>query len=169
MHVSIQAKIVDIYTDGSAEKRPGGRLGCGSYCKYDDEEYSMSIDCNRQLLSGYNIPTAQPCSNPTAEFVAFVETLKILRDTSRAYHLRFWIDYNGIEKWTTGQWQAKEPHIKLILQEYRAIQKSMKCIVTVHWVKGHSGVEGNTKADTLASMYTTNTNDFETLAVMLSV
>ena len=159
---------LDIYTDGSAEKRPNGRLGCGSFCVYDEEEYGMSISCTREVLSSYKIPLTQPCSNPTAEFVAFVETLKLLKDTSKSYHLKFWIDYNGIEKWTTGEWKAKEPHIKLILEKYHAIKKTMKCAVSVHWVKGHSGVYGNEMADKLAGSYTTDTSEFEILAELIN-
>jgi ribonuclease HI len=163
----MEREIVDIYTDGSAEKAGTKRLGCGSYCHYNDEDYSMSISCTREVLSKYGIPLSQPCSNPTSEFVAFVETLRILKCTSKNFHLKFWIDYNGVGKWTSGEWKAKEPHIKLILEEYNKIKKTMKCEVSIHWVKGHSGEHGNVMADALAGSYTTDTEEFEVLAELL--
>lgn len=163
------ATTVDIYTDGSAEKRPNGRLGCGAYCNYEDEDYTMSIACTREVLSRYGIPSTQACSNPTSEFVAFVEVLKLLQDTSSRYHLKFWIDYNGIEMWTTGKWNAKEPHIKAILAEYKQAVSKMKCKVSVHWIRGHAGVHGNEMADRQAGKYETNTEEFEQLAAVLSV
>lgn len=158
---------LDIYTDGSAEKRPGGRLGCGAFCSHMGQEYTMSVACTREVLAKYNIPVSQPCSNPTSEFVAFVEVLKILRNTPSNYHLRFWIDYNGIGMWTTGQWRAKEPHIRAILQVYKTLMKTMKCQVSVEWLRGHSGVYGNDMADAQAGSYTTDTSQFEELATLL--
>lgn len=163
----MQPVTLDIYTDGSAEKHAGGRLGCGAFCSYMGKEYVMSLECTKEVLGKYNIPASQPCSNPTAEFVAFVEVLKILRNTPSKYSLKFWIDYNGVGMWTTGQWRAKEPHIRAILQEYKAVIESMKCHVSVHWVRGHSGSYGNDMADRQAGSYTTDIDQFEELAKLL--
>lgn len=160
-------EVIDIYTDGSAEKK-GTRLGCGSFCLFHDNEYRMSVDCTRELLTLYGIKTTQPCSNPTAEFVAFVETLKILRNTKEKYHLKFWIDYNGIGKWISGEWKAKEPHIRAVLKEYQSIRKGMLCEVSVHWVRGHSGTYENDQADKMAGLYKTNVEEFVELANLIS-
>lgn len=163
----MQPTTIDIYTDGSAEKHAGGRLGCGAYCSYLGKDYHMSLECTREVLDSYGIPRTQACSNPTAEFVAFVEVLRILKSTPAKYHLKFWIDYNGVGMWTSGQWRAKEPHIRAILCEYKTIVEAMKCQVSVHWVRGHSGCHGNAMADTQAGLYKTNTDQFEELAKLL--
>ena len=158
---------IDIYTDGSAEKRTGGRLGCGAFCLYGDREYTMSVACTREVLDCYGISPTQQCSNPTAEFIAFVEVLKLLKNTHANHHLKFHIDYNGIEKWTTGAWKAKEPHIRAVLDEYKRLITVMKCKVSVHWVRAHSGIYGNESADKQAGMYSTDTTQFQELARVL--
>lgn len=56
-------------------------------------------------------------------------------------------DFNGIHKWVTGEWRAK----KNLTQHYRDFMLENKnCVDTWHWVKGHTGVRGNERADALA-------------------
>lgn len=155
---------VDIFTDGSAEKKKGGRLGCGAFCSYLNEEHRLSLECTRDVLSTYGIPVTQSCSNPTSEFIACIEVLNILKNTPEHYHLKFWIDYNGIMFWTNGTWRAKEPHIKLLLAAYKRIIKTMKCQVSVQWIKGHKDSYGNKQADLQAGLYTTDISGFKELA-----
>lgn len=57
-------------------------------------------------------------------------------------------DYEGIEKWCTGVWQANKPGTK----KYREFYLSLRDRLTVNFikVKGHSGDEYNDMADHLA-------------------
>ena len=57
-------------------------------------------------------------------------------------------DYEGIEKWCTGEWRANKPGT----QKYAAFYKAVSADVCVRFVKvkGHSGVKYNELADKLA-------------------
>ena len=57
-------------------------------------------------------------------------------------------DYEGVEKWITGEWTCRKP----ISQQYRdKMYELMKQIgVTFEHVKAHKGNEGNNHADRLA-------------------
>lgn len=57
-------------------------------------------------------------------------------------------DYEGIEKWATGEWAAKS----IIAKDYVSFIKGMEHIVNIKFykVKAHSGVQYNEEADELA-------------------
>lgn len=63
-----------------------------------------------------------------------------------AIHAEINYDYNGIEKWATGEWQAKNP----VTQGYR--QFIRECTIEITWkkVEGHTGNRWNERADQLA-------------------
>jgi len=170
---------LDIYTDGSHKKHsPKGGLGIGVYCKYDDIEYKLSKTIDQELLLSYDIPqktidlwsapnefptfgrelvlsaTETECSNPTAEYVALAETLKILKicPFNSNSVIRIYSDYEGVQKWTNGIWQAKKPYIIKIRDYVQKSIKEMGCTVELIHVKGHSNIYGNEQADKLASI-----------------
>lgn len=62
--------------------------------------------------------------------------------------LDLYYDYEGIEKWCTGAWQAKKPGT----QNYRDAYLSMKPKLAVHFhkVAAHTGIELNERVDQLA-------------------
>lgn len=62
--------------------------------------------------------------------------------------LDLYYDYEGIEKWCTGAWQAKKPGT----QSYRDAYKSIQDRLTVHFhkVAAHTGVVLNERVDRLA-------------------
>ena len=57
-------------------------------------------------------------------------------------------DYQGIESWATGDWQAKN----VFTQQYRDIMQTLMRHIQINFVKvkGHSGIPGNELADQLA-------------------
>lgn len=61
-----------------------------------------------------------------------------------AVHLHY--DFEGIEHWVTGAWQAKNSVTKAY------VEFMSECAVDIKWVdeEAHSGVEGNERADQLA-------------------
>lgn len=58
-------------------------------------------------------------------------------------------DYEGIEKWVTGEWKANNEYTRRYAYKMQEYILSGIDIRFVH-VKGHSGVPGNEKADSLA-------------------
>ena len=57
-------------------------------------------------------------------------------------------DYQGIESWATGDWQAKN----IFTQQYRDTMQTLMRHIQINFVKvkGHSGIPGNELADQLA-------------------
>ena len=57
-------------------------------------------------------------------------------------------DYEGIEKWATGRWQAKQE----LTQRYKKFMGNCKVKVFWHKVASHTGDKWNDRADELAKM-----------------
>lgn len=62
--------------------------------------------------------------------------------------IEIYYDYEGIEKWCTGVWQANKEGTKHYREVY--LECSKKVIIHFHKVKGHSGNEYNDRVDSLA-------------------
>lgn len=152
-----------LYTDGSHFKKTNGHLGCGIFCIYNNQEYKYSKVCDKDLLDTYGIITT--VSNPTAEFIGYVEALKLLYNSSKdlsGYNIIFKIDYIGVSKWMSGEWQCKEDHIKKIKTQADFYKAKLSCNIIIEYVLGHSGDYGNDQADLLAKN-TNNINTFDKL------
>lgn len=164
---STDPMVLHIYTDGSHQRKLD-YLGIGAWCRYQDQVYELSAKVTRDTLESYGIARDAVCSNPTAEFIAFAEVLKrfVALDENRSIiraadsnlelirfkgTLKFFLDYNGVEKWMLGKQKAKAPHIIKVRDFCRALIKTMSCTVEYVHVPSHSGVEGNECADKLAS------------------
>ena len=141
-------KIINIYTDGSHQPYNNNYLGAGAYCNYKENEYELSITCDKEYLTKYKIKEAG-CSNPTAEFFGFAEVLRYFVGVS-GYSIHFHIDYEGVDNWMNGSWNCKKTYIKKIKEYCKEILTRIKCDVHIFHIDGHSGNKGNDRADILA-------------------
>ena len=135
--------IVIAYTDGACSGNPG-RGGWGVFLKCNSME---------KELSGHESNT----TNNRMELRAAIEALKALKKQSKmAIYTDSKYVKDGITSWVANWkkngWQtaAKKPVKNVDLwQELEEIQQQH--VVSWHWVKGHSGNEGNDRADLLAT------------------
>lgn len=154
-----QSKGIHIYTDGSDKTN---HLGFGAFCNYKGVSYEMSRTCDDRCLARYKINRKEKISNPTMEFMGFAQTLRTLSMLNidwESEHLYFYIDYNGVEKWMSGEWKCNEYYIKNIKSKCEEYLNKLGCKYTIYHVKGHSGNYGNDQADRLAGM-SENINTF---------
>ena len=134
---------VTLYTDGACRGNPGPG-GWGAYMLYQDAE---------KKINGAEPET----TNNRMELKAVIESLSLLKrscqidlKTDSKYVLQ------GITEWLPGWkrngWKtaAKKP-VKNVDLWQRLDQEAGRHQIDWHWVKGHSGVEGNEIADQLAN------------------
>ncbi len=147
--ISTKDKPIQIYTDGSDIKGTG-KIGTGIYIEHNGKEYKKSNIHNvEDFKNKYNIDTN--VSNPTMEIAALVEALTEFKD--RGEHLVIYSDYEGVQKWVSGEWKVKQPYIKDLVDQAKALIAQIEKnggSVQLKWVRGHSGVKGNEKVDAVA-------------------
>nr|WP_272211845.1 ribonuclease HI [Marinicella sp. W31]MDC2877734.1 ribonuclease HI [Marinicella sp. W31] len=135
-------KNVEIFTDGACSGNPGPG-GWGAVLRYGDTE--------RELSGGEQLTT-----NNRMELMAAIEALKALKQpcTVSLYTDSVYVK-DGIGKWIHGWkkngWKtaAKKPVKNVELWQMLEDERN-RHDVTLHWVKGHAGHEGNERADELA-------------------
>lgn len=128
-----------IYVDGSWID---GNIGYGVVILKDDQlihEIAEPIENSDQDL--------QNIRQVAGELQAVQDAINWLTENG-AIHAEIYYDYNGIEKWATGEWQAKNP----ITQGYRHFIR--ECTIEITWkkVEGHTGNRWNERADQLAKV-----------------
>ncbi len=136
-------KQVEIFTDGACKGNPGPG-GWGALIRYGDHE---------KEISGGDPDT----TNNRMELMAAIQALNVLIEPCS---IRLFTDskyvLDGITKWVAG-WQrngwknaSKQPVRNADLW-HDLIESAARHKIDWQWVKGHSGHEGNERADTLAS------------------
>lgn len=135
---------VVMYTDGACRGNPGPG-GWGVILSYRDQN---------KTLSGYEPQT----TNNRMELTAAIEGLRALSrtcdielNTDSKYVLQGISEW--IESWKTNGWKtaAKKP-VKNVDLWQLLDEQVKKHRINWHWVKGHTGIEGNEKADQLANV-----------------
>ena len=135
---------VVMYTDGACRGNPGPG-GWGVILSYRNQD---------KTLSGYEPQT----TNNRMELTAAIEGLRALSrtcdielNTDSKYVLQGISEW--IESWKTNGWKtaAKKP-VKNVDLWQLLDEQVKKHRIRWHWVKGHTGIEGNERADQLANV-----------------
>jgi len=137
---------VEIWTDGSCEPNPGpGGWG------------AILIHGSKRLeLNGFLKDT----TNNRAELIAVIESVKKLK---KSCHIKVYSDNNIVTHGgnalisKTAKIKAKRMRYKKNMDLWgELVELCVKHRVEFHWVKGHSGIELNERADQLASEWKNN-------------
>ncbi len=134
---------VTVYTDGGCRGNPGPG-GWGAVLEYGD---------STKELYGYEEET----TNNRMELMAAIKALEILKRpcivslTTDSQYVRQGI-LEWMQGWKSRGWKtaAKKPVKNKDLWQ-RLDEATQKHEIEWHWVKGHSGHEGNERADDLAN------------------
>ena len=134
-------KAVEIYTDGSCILNDNGRGGYGAILRYGN--------ITKEIYGGFYKTT-----NNRAELMAVIFSLEILTEPcsvtvySDSRYVTEAINRHWIDNWVKKQFNGiKNPDLwKRLLKQLR--RHDVKLV----WVKGHAGIEGNERADELATM-----------------
>ncbi len=142
------------YVDGSYDK-DSGLYGYGAVILNDNNERVC-------VLSGSG-EDADGIWNVAGELAGVTAAVNYaINNGEKAVHICY--DYEGIEKWATGEWKAKKPATK----EYVSFIHNSSITVTFEKVKAHSGDKYNDLADKTAKEaieFALKTNTSEKAAV----
>lgn len=130
----------DVYAFVDGSYNPKTRVyGCGGFLMANGEEYVIQ--------SAGNDPEMASMRNVAGELLGAKEAINMALSLELP-ELTIFYDYSGIEKWATNEWKAE----KIGTREYRDLVKrvSSKLKLKFVYTPGHSGIEGNELADTLA-------------------
>lgn len=126
------------YVDGSYDHSILA-YGAGAVLFYQQKKYTYShMNNDERYVSMRNVAGEIEASMAAMKFAA----------KNKCQHLEIYYDYEGIEKWCTGQWQAKKEGTQAYRDYYLKMAKVMK--ITFKKVKSHSGNALNDEADELA-------------------
>jgi ribonuclease HI len=120
-----------IYTDGACSGNPGP----GSWAAVIYGETTIEI-------SGHSDKT----TNNTMELTAILKAVDAIENAE----VTIYTDSQAAIGWITGSWKAKKPHIANLVSQIRQTCESKKITMRLEYVRGHSGVQGNERANTLA-------------------
>lgn len=131
-----ESKRIIAYTDGSFNVK-NNTAGYAAILTFEN-------GLEKVLSGSITDPQATALRNVAGELQAVLEAVKAAE--AACADLVVYYDYEGIEKWVTGEWKAK----KEFTQKYRDAVRGSSVKVEFHKVAAHTGIEYNERADKLA-------------------
>lgn len=126
------------FVDGSFNSETGV-YGYGGYLFDGAKKY---------LLQGHdNKPDMALMRNVAGEIEGSMAAVRKAEELGIREMTMFY-DYQGIEKWATGEWKTNTEGTKAYAEFMRPVNRSVS--LTFTHTKGHSGIEGNEIADVMA-------------------
>ena len=126
------------YIDGSFD-RTSGIYGSGVVIVDGDEKYEYKHAGNREDYAQLHNVAGEL---EAAKFVMWYAVDKKIREITLFY------DYQGIEAWATGSWEANLTYTQDYVKFYNKVKERVK--VNFVKVKAHTGIELNEVVDKLA-------------------
>lgn len=114
--------------------------GCGGFLVVNNEKFVIQA-------SGIN-PEMSSMRNVAGEILGAMKALEMAVEKG-VTHLTLFYDYEGIQKWVDGSWQAKNENTQYYRDFVRGLMDLGLTIDFVHST-GHTGIDGNEEADKLA-------------------
>lgn len=138
------AIVLDVYTDGSYLKDLGV-VGWGLVMYKPNSDFQVAYECNGATQD----PDLVKQNNVAGEILGACKAIEVAQLTGA--NIRILYDYEGVEKWLTGEYKARSP----LAQAYVQVGKESydKGVISFQKVDAHVGV-GNKRADKLARMAT---------------
>lgn len=130
--------IIIAYVDGSYDVKTH-QYGSGLVILWKGEKQEFSFKGN--------IPQLADMRNVAGEIVGAQRAMEFAVENN-AKKLIIYYDYEGIEKWCTGAWQAKKYGTKMYAKAYNELKTSVE--ISFVKVKAHTGDKYNEEADILA-------------------
>lgn len=166
---------LDVYTDaaGNINTKVEKGFGYSSVFYHNEVEYFSSFRISQEELQEI-LMVEEKISNPTVEVFAVMVFLsdflanieehgsgEVLRDTK----INIYSDYKGVSCWYNKEWAINKNYIRTLIRMIRGFAihlKKYNIKFEIHWIKGHSGIVGNERADKLAvsRLNTTNLEQF---------
>lgn len=136
---SLDSKKVSIYVDGSFNNETK-EIGSGIVVVENDKIVQT-------ISKKYNNEQWSAMRNVAGELFACIEGVNYAKNSGYT-DITVYYDYQGIEKWTTGEWKAKKEET----QRYKAWFDEISKEININFVKvkAHSGNKYNELADKLA-------------------
>ena len=143
-HESGSGKIIDIYTDGACKGNPGVG-GWGALLRVGDRM--------REIYGGEPLTT-----NNRMELTAVIRALEALK---RSSHVRLHTDSQYVQQgitvwihqWKKRGWRTADKKPVKNADLWRELdERATKHEIEWIWVRGHSGHDGNERADELANL-----------------